>query len=171
MQYSQQVAGLAWCHIFLPPSPLPARTCEVMETQPHDSDETLFIHNLQSLADYVRSAQVLFNLWLPSKSVVLLYSQYLTFLSYYNWFGTWYQQRQSTSPSFLLQLLLVRVEEAVDKFLYWDEEVSIIEAVTSVSRLWLLTLFLLYFPMFLLPMFLLTPSLVHSCPGLPSKFI
>jgi len=29
--------------------------------------------------------------------------------------------------------LLTRVEEAVDKFLYWDEEVTIIEAVTSVS--------------------------------------
>ena len=31
------------------------------------------------------------------------------------------------------QDLLTRVEEAVDKFLYWDEEVSIMEAVTSVS--------------------------------------
>ena len=35
--------------------------------------------------------------------------------------------------SFLVQNLLTRVEEAVDKFLYWDEEVTIIEAVTSVS--------------------------------------
>ena len=34
-----------------------------------------------------------------------------------------------------LQDLLTRVEEAVDKFLYWDEEVTIIEAVTSVSVL------------------------------------
>ena len=32
-----------------------------------------------------------------------------------------------------VQNLLTRVEEAVDKFLYWDEEVTIIEAVTSVS--------------------------------------
>lgn len=28
---------------------------------------------------------------------------------------------------------MTRVEEAVDRFLYWDEEVTIIEAVTSVS--------------------------------------
>ena len=32
-----------------------------------------------------------------------------------------------------IQDLLTRVEEAVDKYLYWDEEVTIIEAVTSVS--------------------------------------
>ena len=38
--------------------------------------------------------------------------------------------------SFLnVQDLLTRVEEAVVKFLYWDEEVTIIEAVTSVSVL------------------------------------
>ena len=35
----------------------------------------------------------------------------------------------------IVQDLLTRVEEAVDKFLYWDEEVTIIEAVTSVSVL------------------------------------
>ncbi len=29
--------------------------------------------------------------------------------------------------------LLLRVEQAVDKFLFWDEEVTICEAVTSVS--------------------------------------
>ena len=32
-----------------------------------------------------------------------------------------------------LQDLLTRVEEAVDRFLYWDEEITIIEAVTNVS--------------------------------------
>ena len=31
-----------------------------------------------------------------------------------------------------LQDLLMRVEQAVDKFLFWDEEVTICEAVTSV---------------------------------------
>lgn len=35
-----------------------ARTCEGMEGQFGDSDEMLFIQNLQSLADYVRVAQV-----------------------------------------------------------------------------------------------------------------
>jgi len=34
---------------------------------------------------------------------------------------------------FPVQNLFTRVEEAVDKFLYWDEEVTIIEAVTSIS--------------------------------------
>ena len=45
------------------------------------------------------------------------------------------QQLQVLYSSLLsfLQDLLTRVEEAVDKFLYWDEEVTIIEAVTSVS--------------------------------------
>lgn len=31
-----------------------------------------------------------------------------------------------------VQDLLTRVEEAVDQYLYWDEEVTIIEAVNSV---------------------------------------
>lgn len=62
-----------------------ARSCEVMEGHHGDTDEILFIQNLQSIADYVRAAQD----------------------------------------------LLTRVEDAVDKFLYWDEEVNIIEAVTS----------------------------------------
>ena len=35
-----------------------ARMCEVMEGHHADSDETLFIQNLQSMADYVRKAQV-----------------------------------------------------------------------------------------------------------------
>ena len=35
-----------------------ARMCEVMEGHHADSDETLFIQNLQSIADYVRTAQV-----------------------------------------------------------------------------------------------------------------
>ena len=35
-----------------------SRTCEATESQQSDSDETLFIHNLQSVADYVRAAQV-----------------------------------------------------------------------------------------------------------------
>lgn len=35
-----------------------ARTCEGMEAQLGDSDEMLFIQNLQSLTDYVRVAQV-----------------------------------------------------------------------------------------------------------------
>ena len=35
-----------------------SRTCEATESQHSDSDETLFIHNLQSVADYVRAAQV-----------------------------------------------------------------------------------------------------------------
>lgn len=62
-----------------------ARTCEGMEGQLGDSDESLFIQNLQSLTDYIRVAQN----------------------------------------------LLTRVEEAVDQYLYWDEEVTIIEAVNS----------------------------------------
>lgn len=36
-----------------------ARTCEAMESQVGDSDEMLFIQNLQSLTDYVRVAQVI----------------------------------------------------------------------------------------------------------------
>ncbi len=32
-----------------------------------------------------------------------------------------------------LQDLLIRVEEAVDEYLYWDEELTIIESVNSVS--------------------------------------
>ena len=32
--------------------------CEVMEGHHGDTDETLFIQNLQSIADYVRAAQV-----------------------------------------------------------------------------------------------------------------
>lgn len=35
-----------------------ARTCEAMESQLGDSDEMLFIQNLQSLAEYIRVAQV-----------------------------------------------------------------------------------------------------------------
>ena len=35
-----------------------SRTCEATECQQSDSDETLFIHNLQSVADYVRASQV-----------------------------------------------------------------------------------------------------------------
>ena len=35
-----------------------SRTCEATESQHGDSDETLFIHNLQSVADYVKAAQV-----------------------------------------------------------------------------------------------------------------
>ena len=35
-----------------------ARMCEVMEGHQADSDETLFIQNLQSIADFVRTAQV-----------------------------------------------------------------------------------------------------------------
>lgn len=35
-----------------------ARTCEGMEGQLGDSDESLFIQNLQSLTDYIRVAQV-----------------------------------------------------------------------------------------------------------------
>ena len=35
-----------------------ARTCEAMENHMGDSDEMLFIQNLQSLADYIRVAQV-----------------------------------------------------------------------------------------------------------------
>ena len=33
----------------------------------------------------------------------------------------------------IVQDLLARVEQAVDRFLYWDEEVMLYEAVTSVS--------------------------------------
>ncbi|KAL5508977.1 hypothetical protein EMCRGX_G004249, partial [Ephydatia muelleri] len=62
-----------------------ARTCESVEGHQIDTDDTLFIQSLQSIADYVKAAQD----------------------------------------------LLTRVEEAVDKFLYWDEEVSIMESVTS----------------------------------------
>ena len=32
-----------------------------------------------------------------------------------------------------MQGLLLRVEDAVDKFLYWDEEVTLIEAVSAES--------------------------------------
>ena len=35
-----------------------ARTCENIDGQIGDSDEMLFIQNLQSLADYIRVAQV-----------------------------------------------------------------------------------------------------------------
>ena len=35
-----------------------ARTCETMESNHGDSEDTLLIHNLQSIADYVRAAQV-----------------------------------------------------------------------------------------------------------------
>ena len=35
-----------------------SRTCEATEGQQTDSDETLFIHNLQSVADFVRASQV-----------------------------------------------------------------------------------------------------------------
>ena len=40
-----------------------ARMCEVMEGHHADSDETLFIQNLQSIADYVRTAQVCNDMW------------------------------------------------------------------------------------------------------------
>lgn len=60
-----------------------ARTCDAMESHHGDSEDTLLIHNLQSIADYVRAA-----------------------------LG-----------------LLRRVESAVDKFLYWDEEMSLMDAV------------------------------------------
>jgi hypothetical protein len=62
-----------------------ARTCDTMETNHGDSEDTLLIHNLQSIADYVRTALD----------------------------------------------LLMRVEAAVDKYLYWDEEVTLIEAITA----------------------------------------
>jgi hypothetical protein len=61
-----------------------ARTCNTMETSHGDSEDTLLVHNLQSIAYYVRASLD----------------------------------------------LLMRVEDAVDKFLYWDEEVTLIEAVT-----------------------------------------
>ena len=40
-----------------------------------------------------------------------------------------------THPHACVQDLLTRVEEAVDQYLYWDEELTIIESVSSVSSL------------------------------------
>ena len=49
-----------------------SRTCEATECQHSDSDETLFIHNLQSVADYVRAAQVSI-ICVPVWSVLYMY--------------------------------------------------------------------------------------------------
>lgn len=56
-----------------------SRTCEATECQHSDSDETLFIHNLQSVADFVRAAQVrdLDLFWLTWLHVSNLYASEL----------------------------------------------------------------------------------------------
>ena len=103
-----------------------------MEGHHGDTDETLFIQNLQSISDYVRAAQVSFILhhhyiMIPTLHYYIIITSSLYHCSYVI----------ITSP----QGLLTRVEDAVDKFLYWDEEVNIIEAVTSVRHYIIITSF------------------------------
>uniref|UniRef100_A0A1X7TDQ7 Uncharacterized protein n=1 Tax=Amphimedon queenslandica TaxID=400682 RepID=A0A1X7TDQ7_AMPQE len=80
-----------------------ARTSEIIETQQStfNGDDALCVQNLQSIAGYT-----------------CIFTQ---------------QWQALSLPLTLLHLvdLLTRVEEAVERFLYWDEGVMIYEAVTS----------------------------------------